>query len=299
MSQPDPLSLSGSSADAEANLEAEGSAFADRDPEPYVHDINMLLSRDERDAAILAALQERPDNAPPPDIAGRLSLAVARNRRWANGRTLRVKYLDARRYSSWQWRVQAVMDAASEWTRYANLTFVVSDDPQSEIRVTFGGNGCWSLIGTDARGVHPSRATLNLSVMSWRQPTGFRKYVLHEFGHAIGCVHEHQTPIAGIPWNTAAVYDFYWQTQHWDKKAVDAQVLNVFAQPSTNHVPTDQEAIVLGPDDYTDRFDPHSIMVYPISPNLTDGVFEVKWRDELSDLDKEFIASVYPKPRQE
>ena len=32
-----------------------------------------------------------------------------------------------------------------------------------------------------------------------------RSVVLHEFGHALGAVHEHESPYASIPWNKEKV----------------------------------------------------------------------------------------------
>ena len=32
-----------------------------------------------------------------------------------------------------------------------------------------------------------------------------RRVVLHEFGHALGLIHEHQNPEGGIEWNEPAV----------------------------------------------------------------------------------------------
>lgn len=280
-------------------------AVDDSGPGPFVHDINVMLPRHLRYKAVLAAISERPDNAPFPDIA--LALAVARNRVWANGKELRIRFLDAHNYSTYNasgaWRISAVMESANEWTRHANLTFVKSTADDAEIRVTFGGRGCWSYIGVEATTIAQNQATLNLEVMSGQNPRDFRKYVLHEFGHAIGCVHEHQTPVAGIPWNRERVYEFYRQTQGWDRTMVDTQVLNVFAQPSTNHLASETRESATRESDtrnievsHTVQFDRNSIMVYPISRELTDGTFEVAWNGELSALDIEFVGSVYPKP---
>ena len=35
----------------------------------------------------------------------------------------------------------------------------------------------------------------------------YRRVVLHEFGHALGLAHEHQSPGVAIPWNEQKVYD--------------------------------------------------------------------------------------------
>ncbi|KAH7142228.1 hypothetical protein EDB81DRAFT_899876 [Dactylonectria macrodidyma] len=68
---------------------------------------------------------------------------------------------------------------ANEWPRYANIKFTWVDSGDSEIRISAGDN--------------------------------------HEFGHALGCHHEHQSPAAGIPWNEAAVLEYYKRTNGWDE----------------------------------------------------------------------------------
>ena len=64
----------------------------------------------------------------------------------------------------------------------------------------------------------------------WLEPdTELREYqrvVRHEFGHALGMIHEHQNPAAQgqIPWDKPKVYAYYAQ-QGWNKDDVDFQHL--------------------------------------------------------------------------
>jgi hypothetical protein len=50
----------------------------------------------------------------------------------------------------------------------------------------------------------------------------YSRVVLHEFGHALGAIHEHQHPAAGIPWDKPKVYEYY-ARQHW---SIDQRFLN-------------------------------------------------------------------------
>ncbi len=48
--------------------------------------------------------------------------------------------------------------------------------------------------------------------MGWLEPDTpndeYRRVVLHEFGHALGGIHEHQSPASGvIPWDKPKVYE--------------------------------------------------------------------------------------------
>ena len=42
------------------------------------------------------------------------------------------------------------------------------------------------------------------------------------------------------------------------------------------------------------EFDPESIMVYPILKEFTTNGVEIPWRTQLSAMDKQWIANVYP-----
>ena len=57
------------------------------------------------------------------------------------------------------------------------------------------GQGSWSYLGTDAARVPKECFTMNLGFVD--RPT-----VLHEFGHSLGLIHEHQSPFpGGFEWN--------------------------------------------------------------------------------------------------
>jgi hypothetical protein len=249
--------------------------------------------------AALAAVRERASNAPDPKAKGKVALAWAQNRLWRTGRTLRVRFLDADATPA---QIKVVMDAANEWTKYANLKFEVSSAPEAEIRITFRPSRIfWSHVGTNALVIQNDRPTMTLGLFENGQPrSDYRRYVLHEFGHAIGCVHEHQTPIAGIKWNLPVVYRYYKELCNWTEADVNNNVINVYAQASTNHdYPRDKAPAnipVLDPirADQSPSFDGASIMIYTILKEHTLDGFSVAWGYELSEDDKKFIAAMYP-----
>ena len=64
---------------------------------------------------------------------------------------------------------------------------------------TITGQGSWSYLGTDATRVPKESFTMNLGYVD--RPT-----VLHEFGHSLGLIHEHQSPFpGGFEWNREEV----------------------------------------------------------------------------------------------
>jgi len=130
--------------------------------------------------------------------------------RRGNGRTLRVKILNGTP------KIKAkIRQYASVWTQYANIHFDFVDDADAEIRVNVDNSGqSWSRVGTGCLAVSPDQPTMNFGWLTDSTPDDeFSRVIVHEFGHAVGCIHEHQSPAAGIPWNRTAVEEYYMRTQ--------------------------------------------------------------------------------------
>ncbi len=221
---------------------------------------------------------ESPYERGEPDASGGTKAAALRSKLWEPAdRTLRVRFLDGDVGVQ-----QKVIHFAQEWTAVANLHFGFGDHPTAEIRISFQQPGSWSFIGTDALGVPADEPTMNFGWLTPGTPNDeVRRVVLHEFGHALGLIHEHQSPAATIPWNRAAVYDYYeGPPNHWSRQEVEANLFQTYDTESTQH----------------SAFDMHSIMLYPIPPEFALGGFSVSWNQTLSPLDKAYIAAWYPFP---
>ena len=232
--------------------------------------------------AARAALDERETNQPtgrtvgpaPSDEAFRL--AVVTGKLWRPGRTLRVAFIGG------DDRLRArVLDHARQWLAHAYLHFEqVGDAEEAEIRVGFTRAGHWSSVGTDALKVEKGDPTMNLQLDPFSSEEVIRRATLHEFGHVLGSLHEHQSGSAEIPWNREAVYQLYAAPPNrWDRQTTAANILNHYTELPSQF----------------SKFDPTSIMIYPIPKTLTDGVFEVAWNTQLSVTDRTFIAERYPK----
>lgn len=203
--------------------------------------------------------------------------ALLNGARWNLNDTIRIRFLEGDK--SLQQRVRAV---AEEWIApgMANLTFKWVDSGPAEIRIAFQqGKGSWSYLGTVCRQKPEPEATMNYG---WLTPASseaeLRRVVLHEFGHALGLIHEHQNPDGGIEWNEPAVKaDLSGPPNRWDDATIRRNVLDHYPKTQVTASPVDKL----------------SIMMYPIPKAWTLDGFSAGLNGELSQDDVTFIKQNY------
>jgi len=232
---------------------------------------------DTRQCAIMN-LQAMPDSLFADRDSSTQSLALVRSKLWYKD-TIYVGFIDG----DYEIR-QKTLSTAKIWEQYCSIVFVESKLDIADVRITFNRGPSWSNIGTDCKLIRFPNPTLQLGWLNQVKDNQaeINQVVLHEFGHVLGALHEHQNPDGKIPWDSAKVYDYYMKSG-WNKRMTDINVLSV-----------QDSSLILG-----SRYDKNSIMMYAIPATLLkDPSYTVGWNTNLSELDKQFIGIAYPKKQK-
>jgi hypothetical protein len=201
---------------------------------------------------------------------------------------------------------RAVAEVASEWQSAStgisfdwggeNFRSCGQDETTfSHIRVGFEQPGSFSMVGSAS--VHYSKLnepSLNLEGVDKMTPDQIKSgrqagTIRHEFGHALGLQHEHQSP------RSVCEKDFNWEKiyadaaqgkEPWDKEMVD-----------TNF------RVIADPDAIATKYDPKSVMKYSFPAEwFVNGdrskCFSGPPNDNISKFDRAILAYMYP-PKQQ
>ena len=172
----------------------------------------------------------------------RQPLATYTEKMWMPGETITVGF-DISGGSLDQ--MNLVKFYAKEWELYANIKFAFQLSGNGMIRVGFKPEGSWSYIGRDALTIPANKTTMNFGWLGSADAVSARQVILHEFGHALGFLHEHQRMDAVIAWDKEKVYSFYAQApNNWTRQQTDQQIFNRYGTAGTNYSAYDRTSIM-------------------------------------------------------
>jgi hypothetical protein len=233
--------------------------------------------------------------APPARDPARL--VVNQLKVWDVAATIKICFLDGKPTAR-----KHVAEVGSEWTKFANLKFDFGDlvsprtclgDGSENIKISFHAQnpygGYWSYVGKDSNKYSPSMNLQDLdaepSVLPEKE---IDRIIWHEFGHAIGLEHEHQSPEAHcadeIDW--VAANEYYHRCCSWTQTQVKDNLSTMVASTRFRVTP----------------YDPKSIMHYALPASIfRDGRNSrcfTQTNYTLSVSDKEAIGITYPDLRE-
>ncbi|MEG5266688.1 matrixin family metalloprotease [Pseudomonas sp. JDS28PS106] len=249
-----------------------------READDYQASYDNALAENPANAAITPTYDsEHAYNVDPTERQPRILVAFTKY--WARGRTLKIHFLK----NPPDVLTAPIIEAARQWLPHVNLKFEFVSEGPSDIRIGLNTRLNWSELGTDALLVAQDQATMEFNVRELFTDTlqpmpELTRIVLHEFGHALGAVHEHQHPDARIPWNEPLLTSLLKQVGY-DDALIHRNFLDRYEAADFHYSP----------------YDPESIMHFDVPNALTLGDFQViNTGKTLSVKDIELMRSVYP-----
>jgi hypothetical protein len=200
--------------------------------------------------------------------------------RWDLKSTLKIRFMDG---SPNLW--DRVERDAKIWADLTGLTFQFIRPPDTQsapVRVAFTTalgvrpEEFSSSVGTQALQVSQFLPTIKLGftprVLADQRDT--TRLILHEFGHMMGLIHEHQNPDANIQFDRNALLAVFGPLG-WDAGMIDRNIIQRF----------DPSLVVATP------FDRQSVMLYAFDSRVARPPTQVSY--ELSENDKRLIRQIY------
>lgn len=230
--------------------------------------VNLLVGNVDADA-------ETPPEAMPLPA---LKIAGVVGKLWKGAVDLGVTFIDRGVTADLGRRVLEHMNA---WQTAAGANVKFYSSTRGEVRISFGPGGYWSYLGTDILSIPAGEPTMNLERFSMATPESeYRRVVRHETGHTLGFPHEHMRAELVARLDPAKCYRYFRQTQGWNRREVDAQVLTPLSEASLRA---------------TAHADQDSIMCYQLPGTITVDGEPISGGDDIDRVDAQFARDLYPR----
>ena len=194
-----------------------------------------------------------------------------------------------------------VKQVAHEWEKAAGVRFIyVPDDMEAMIRIGFdyvrGMQTSWSYTGTDILQLFDRQDEPTIHFAQWRRISDGKKRsdVLRSFGQTLGLELEFRHPMLDPGWirNDDGTLNEAEIRRYWEDELAEFISWDELKKMVLDPISVNARFIA-----QTDYYDPNSVMNWPFFEEIAHSQqpidFDSDYKTELSQLDKEFIQSLY------
>jgi Astacin (Peptidase family M12A) len=165
-----------------------------------------------------------------------------------------------------------------------------SEIPKADMRITFAQKGNWSFVGTDSLNPKVIEKGPSLSIETKGIPferlnkQRMEEIVLHEVGHALGLLHEHQSPESKCEeeFNWGKIFEYGRNYLRWDERTIRTNFEAYFVSPRLRTTPYDKLSIM------------HYSLPEWMFKNGKNSRCYIRQPTTISNLDRSTILAAYP-----